>query len=37
MRAMIDQTAQNLRVLKKQLESALPAAPRDGGGATGHA
>jgi hypothetical protein len=37
MRAMIDQTAQNLRVLKKQLEAALPAVPQDAAGAAGHA
>ncbi|HEX8777673.1 MAG TPA: hypothetical protein VF738_06100 [Rhodanobacter sp.] len=37
MRAMIDQTTQNLRILKKQLEAALPPASQESGGTTAHA
>ncbi|WP_426662231.1 hypothetical protein [Rhodanobacter aciditrophus] len=37
MRAMIDQTTQNLRILKKQLEAALPATPQHGAESTGRA
>lgn len=35
--AMIDQTTQNLRILKKQLEAALPTPPQHGAGDAGHA
>ena len=37
MRAMIDQTAQNLRILQKQLDAALPTAPQRDAGSAGHA
>lgn len=35
--AMIDQTTQNLRILKKQLAAALPTPPPHGAGNAGHA
>ncbi|MDE2315145.1 MAG: hypothetical protein KGK06_01945 [Xanthomonadaceae bacterium] len=37
MRAMIDQTTQNLRILGKQLEAALPATQQRGAGNASHA